>query len=109
MQSRFEQGSVGFPDVEATEPQPAARPRGLAGRPQFEILDHIEARRKVGRDGVVQCPSCAAAGHDRAKDNRAVSIEEPRKYICWAGCTKEQIRAALGAAAPAARFVGVDS
>jgi hypothetical protein len=26
-------------------------------------------------------------------------MEEPHKYLCWAGCTKEQIRAALGAPA----------
>lgn len=97
------------PIAEAAEPQPTARPRGLAGRPQFVILDHIEARRKVGRNWVAQCPSCAAAGHDRAKDNLAVSVEEPWKYICWAGCSKEQIRSALGAKAPAGRFAGVDS
>jgi hypothetical protein len=69
-------------------------------RAYFQILEHIETRRKIGRNWVAQCPSCAAAGRDRAKDNLAISIEEPWKYICWAGCTKEQIRAALGAPAP---------
>jgi hypothetical protein len=69
-------------------------------RPQFAILDYIHTRRRVGRNWVAQCPSCAAAGRDRAKDNLAVSVEEPWKYICWAGCTKEQIRSALGAPAP---------
>src|ERR1017187_1427566 len=38
----------------------------------------------------------AAAGHVTSKDNLAISVEEPQKYICWAGCTKEMIRAALG-------------
>jgi hypothetical protein len=69
-------------------------------RPHFEILDYIQTRRKVGRNWVAQCPSCAAAGRDRAKDNLAISVEEPWKYLCWAGCTKEQIRAALGAPLP---------
>jgi hypothetical protein len=68
-----------------------------AERVRFVILDHIETRRRVGRNWVAQCPSCAASGHDRSKDNLAISVEEPRKYICWAGCTKQQIRAALGA------------
>ena len=65
-------------------------------RSQFRILDHVEVRRKVGRNWVARCPSCAAAGRDRGKDNLAISVEEPQKYICWAGCTREMIRGALG-------------
>ena len=76
------------------------RPEFAPERPHFTILDHIEARRRVGRNWVAQCPSCAAAGRDRSKDNLAISAEEPRKYLCWAGCTKEQIRAAIGAPIP---------
>lgn len=69
-------------------------------RPRFAILDHIETRRRIGRNWVAQCPSCSAAGRDRSKDNLSISVEEPWKYICWAGCKKEQIRAALGAPIP---------
>ena len=29
-------------------------------------------------------------------DNLAIQIKDPRFYKCWAGCTKEEIRAALG-------------
>ena len=82
---------------------PAETPRRVAfqsDRPQFRILDHIETRRRVGRNWIARCPSCAAAGRDRSKDNLAISVEEPWKYICWAGCTKEQIRAALGVPIP---------
>jgi len=71
--------------------------------PRFVILDHIEARRRIGRNWVAQCPSCAAAGRDRSKDNLAISVEEPWKYICWAGCTKQQIRAELGVPIPVLR------
>jgi hypothetical protein len=79
------------------------RPRAFdPERPHFQILEYIESRRRVGRNWVAQCPSCAAAGRDRAKDNLAVSVEEPWKYLCWAGCSKEQIRAALGAPLPVA-------
>jgi hypothetical protein len=35
-------------------------------------------------------------GHDRSGDNLAIQIKNPRFYKCWAGCTKEEIRAALG-------------
>jgi len=73
-------------------------------RPQFRILDHIETRRRVGRNWIARCPSCAAAGRDRSKDNLAISVEEPWKYICWAGCTKEQIREVLGAPVRFARI-----
>jgi hypothetical protein len=63
---------------------------------QFRILDHIEVRRKAGRNWIARCPSCAAAGRDRSGDNLAISVDEPQKYICWAGCTKEMIRSTLG-------------
>jgi len=63
---------------------------------EFRILDHIETVRRVGRNYVARCPSCANAGHDRSCDNLAILIEDPRFYKCWAGCTKEMIRAALG-------------
>lgn len=81
-------------------PEPPRRIEFRGDRPRFAILDYIETRRRVGRNWVAQCPSCAAAGRDRSKDNLAISMEEPWKYICWAGCTKEQIRAALGAPIP---------
>jgi len=62
----------------------------------FRILDHIRKVRRVGRNYVGCCPSCAEAGHDRSCDNLAIRIEDPRFYRCWAGCTREMIRAALG-------------
>jgi hypothetical protein len=67
---------------------------------EFRILDHVGKVRKVGRNYVTQCPSCAEAGQDRGRDNLAISIEDPRKYICWAGCHKEMIRRALGCPIP---------
>jgi hypothetical protein len=91
---------VGDLPYEPEENRPQ-RPRAFdPERPHFQILQYIETRRRVGRNWVTQCPSCAAAGRDRAKDNLAVSIKEPWKYLCWAGCTKEQIRAAVGAPVP---------
>src|SRR5579872_6603108 len=90
-------GTVG--DSAAAEKKPPTRrhtwPHAEV-RVQFQILDHVEVRRKVGRNWIARCPSCAEAGHDTSKDNLAISVEEPQKYICWAGCTKEMIRAALG-------------
>ena len=70
---------------------------------QFQILDHVQARRKTGRNWITRCPSCAAAGRDKSGDNLAISIDEPQKYICWAGCSKEMIRVALGCAIPEKR------
>jgi hypothetical protein len=67
---------------------------------EFRILDHVGKVRKVGRNYVTQCPSCADAGQDRSGDNLAISIEDARKYICWAGCTKEMIRRAVGCPIP---------
>lgn len=70
---------------------------------EFRILDHVGKVRKVGRNYVTRCPSCADAGQDRSGDNLAISIEDPRKYICWAGCGKEMIRGALGCPIPSRR------
>lgn len=78
------------------EPNPKRHWRYPQVRAQFRILDHVEVRRKVGRNWIARCPSCAAAGRDTGKDNLAICVEEPQKYICWAGCTREMIRAALG-------------
>ena len=75
----------------------------LANQRQFHILDHIEVRRKTGRNWITRCPSCAGSGRDRSGDNLAISVDEPQKYICWAGCTKEMIRAALGCPIPERR------
>src|SRR5208283_5281053 len=63
---------------------------------EFRILEHVGRVRKVGRNYIARCPSCAERGHDRGGDNLAILIEAPRFYKCWAGCTKEMIRAAVG-------------
>lgn len=84
------------------DPRPQPAPDKRSDRSHFQILEYLsrEGLRRVGRNWVTQCPSCAAAGRDRGKDNLAISVEEPVKYLCWAGCSNIQIRAALGAPAP---------
>jgi|SRR6185437_3653928 len=67
-----------------------------ANRPEFRILDYVGRKRRIGRDYYTRCPSCAQQGRDRSGDNLAISIGDPRKYRCWAGCTRQMIRAALG-------------
>jgi hypothetical protein len=75
---------------------PAQARLGSNGR-EFRILDNINSKlRKVGRNYMTQCPSCSEAGHDRSGDNLSIRIDDPRFYKCWAGCTKEMIRDALG-------------
>jgi hypothetical protein len=71
-------------------------PRKGSGQREFRILEHVGQVRKVGRNYIARCPSCADSGRDRSGDNLAVLIEDPRFYKCWAGCRKEMIRAALG-------------
>ena len=78
-----------------TKSVPGRRQRGNV-RCEFRILEHVGSVRKVGRNYVARCPSCTECGHDRCGDNLAILIEDPRFYKCWAGCTREMIRAALG-------------
>jgi hypothetical protein len=85
---------------EEIEPKPA-----VAARPycptsnstfrEFRILEHVSAKKK-GRNYWAQCPACAHAGRDKGRDNLAISVSDPRKYKCWAGCSKEMIRSAVG-------------
>ncbi|HMD87442.1 MAG TPA: hypothetical protein VKO18_22370 [Terriglobia bacterium] len=85
------------PQLLPPEPKAESVMRPHMGRPEFRILDHIHTKlRTVGHNNITQCPSCAEEGHDRSGDNLSISIEDPRKYICWAGCTSEMIRSALG-------------
>ena len=64
--------------------------------PEFRILNYVRTTRKDSRNWWARCPSCAAVGRDRTGDNLSIQIKDPRFYKCWAGCTKEEIRAALG-------------
>jgi hypothetical protein len=82
------------------QPKPVTRHYPLScdpSRKEFSILEHVTGKkRKNGRNYFTRCPSCARQGRDKSGDNLAISIADPRKYKCWAGCTKEDIRAALG-------------
>jgi len=74
--------------------QPVLYPAGNNGG--FQILHYVSVRVQRSGNYWTRCPSCAKEGRDRAGDNLAISIADPRFYKCWAGCTREMIRAALG-------------
>jgi len=90
----------GLKDEAAVSPKcasPQYRPSDNPSRREFLILEHLTGKkRKTGRNYFTRCPSCARQGRDKSGDNLAISIADPRKYKCWAGCTKEDIRAVLG-------------
>jgi len=65
-------------------------------RREFRILDFVRVGRQRSGNYWTRCPSCAEQGRDRSGDNLAISVTDPRKYRCWAGCPREMIRAALG-------------
>lgn len=75
---------------------PYISPASPPMRAKFWILDYVRPTRKDGRDWRARCPSCAQIGQDRSGDDLAIQIKNPLLYRCWAGCTKEEIRAALG-------------
>jgi hypothetical protein len=82
------------------KPQQVAKPIVEPGtgtcQTRFCILDHVVKTRIVGKNHIARCPSCAQAGRNRSGDNLAILVADPRFYLCWAGCTKEMIRAAVG-------------
>jgi hypothetical protein len=87
------------------KPQQVAKPIGGQGtgrsQTKFCILDHVGKTRIAGKNHITRCPSCAQAGRDLSGDNLAILVADPRFYQCWAGCTKELIRAAVGRPIPA--------
>lgn len=95
---RFTKGKELPPNVAKVklEPEPPNSSPPSATRRGFRILEYISDTRIVGRNYVARCPSCALAGRDRGRDNLAILVSDPRFYQCWAGCTREMIRAALG-------------
>lgn len=82
-----------------SEVEPVSR-NGIGGKKGFCILDYISETRVVGRNYVARCPSCALSGRDRGRDNLAILVSDPRFYQCWAGCSKQMIRAAVGKPIP---------
>ncbi len=81
-----------LPDPEPFVPRPP-----IPGRQEFRILDYVQTTGKQdSRNWKAQCPSCAQGGGDRSRNNLGIKISDTRFYICRAGCTKEDIRAALG-------------
>jgi len=66
------------------------------GQREFRILEHVRTTRRDSRNWWARCPSCAQAGRDRTGDNLSILVQNTRFYKCWAGCSKEEIRAALG-------------
>ncbi|HZQ17896.1 MAG TPA: hypothetical protein VFA90_04175 [Terriglobales bacterium] len=65
-------------------------------RREFHILDHVTGAKQRSGNYWTRCPSCAQQGRDLSGDNLSISAADPRKYKCWAGCTKEMIRTAVG-------------
>jgi len=79
------------------QPMPFVPPAPIDGRREFRILDFVQTTGKQDtRNWKAQCPSCAQDGRDRGRNNLGIKISDPRFYVCRAGCTKEDIRAALG-------------
>jgi hypothetical protein len=83
-----------------SEAEPVSNNVFERNRRRFCILDYVSETRVVGRNYVARCPSCALAGRDRGRDNLAILVSDARFYQCWAGCTKQMIRAAVGKPIP---------
>lgn len=98
--------TLGMPPVQ--EPEPPAPPPYISApsssRSAFDIRNFVTVRRKDRRNMWAQCPSCSNQGRDRGRDNLAVAVNDPRLYKCWAGCSKDDIRAACGYPPSVKRF-----
>ncbi len=99
--SELESFTEGLSIPESVTSRPVIeRPQYDTNQNSFQILQHVKVRAKRSGNYWTQCPFCASQGRDRAMDNLAISIADPRYYKCWAGCTREMIREALGQPIP---------
>jgi hypothetical protein len=81
----------------AAVPEPFIPRSPILGQREFRILDYVRTTGKQdSRNWKARCPSCAQEGRDRSQNNLGIKISDPRYYQCRAGCTKEDIRSALG-------------
>jgi hypothetical protein len=88
---------AGLEMPEEFRPRPKVElPHYDPNRREFRILDFVRVGRRRSGNYWTRCPSCAQQGKDRSADNLAISVVDPRKYKCWAGCTRDMIRGALG-------------
>jgi len=88
---------LSFPDVyKPVVVAPYIPIASLPGKHEFRILDLVRTTRRDSRNWWARCPSCALVGRDRTGDNLSIQIKDGRFYKCWAGCTRDEIRAALG-------------
>jgi hypothetical protein len=99
---RFTAGKGLLPNIAKVRSEAAqiSVPEGRRSQLGFCILDYVSETRIVGRNYVARCPSCALRGRDHGRDNLAILVSNPRFYQCWAGCTKEMIREAVGRPIP---------
>jgi hypothetical protein len=88
---------LSFPE-EYRPPEPVSfnLPPGVDTTRWFRIREHVRNLHSVGKDFKAQCPSCAQKGKDTAMDNLSISGQDEFLYHCFAGCTSDDIRAALG-------------
>jgi hypothetical protein len=98
--NQLENLTYGMTPIEENPPE-TSRPivpvsSSYSGRRPFNIREHVTIRRKDRRNVWAQCPSCARQGSDRSRDNLAINKDDSRLYKCWAGCSKDDIRAACG-------------
>ena len=96
-------GMVPIPDPAPATPWvqlPAVRGQSQS----FQILRHVSNTKRSGRNYIARCPGCAQRDEDRRGTHLSISVAEPRMYHCWAGCSKEMIRAALGCPIPSSAW-----
>jgi hypothetical protein len=92
-------GMAPIPDPVAAKPW--TQLPAVGGHNQgFQILRHVPSAKRSGKNYIARCPACAKRGEDRRGTHLSISVAEPRMYHCWAGCSKEMIRAALGCPIP---------
>ncbi len=93
---QLEQLTAGLQPIEPPKPMFVPKPFHMDNRNITMVSVPLGRHRKSGKNLMAQCPACASRGEDRKGHHLAVLIADPTVYHCFCGCSREDIKRALG-------------
>jgi len=93
---QLEQLTAGLQPVDPPQPKFAPKPFLLDNRNITMVSVPLGRHRKSGKNYVAACPACASRGNDRKAGHLSVLRDDPSVYHCFCGCSREDIKRALG-------------
>ncbi len=92
----LEQLTAGLQPVDRPQPKFTPKTFHKDDRNITMVVVPLGRHRRSGKNYVAECPACASSGNDRNKHHLSVLTADPKVYHCFCGCSREEIKRALG-------------